>query len=144
MERKEFLSALSISLAAVCVGCSLASCGSTPKSEDPAPKPTTPTGSLATINLATDLPKVGDSKVLNGIIIVRLAQSNAPASFSAVQVACTHQGTPVNYNTAQGIFICPNHGSKFSTTGAVLLGPAAVALKQYTLAITGSTLTVSA
>lgn len=144
MERKEFLSALSISLAAVCAGCSLASCGSTSKSNDPAPAVTPPAGSTNfTTNLNTSLINVGESIVSNGVIVVRLAQVNVAASFSAVQVACTHEGTAINYNTAQGVFICPNHGSKFGTTGNVLLGPAAVALKKYTVTITGTTLTVT-
>lgn len=143
MERKEFLSALSISLAAVCAGCSLSSCGSTPKSDDPVPAtPGTGTAVLST-NLNTTLVNVGESIVSNGVIVVRLAQANVAASFSAVQVACTHQGVAVNYNTAQGIFICPSHGSRFGTTGNVLLGPATVALKQYTVTITGTTLTVT-
>lgn len=144
MERKEFLSALSISLAAVCAGCSLASCGSTPKNEDPQPAPNTGTGNaVLTANLATDIKNVGESTISNGVILVRLAQANVAASFSAVQVACTHQGTAINYNTAQGIYICPNHGSRFDTTGKVLLGPAAVALKQYQVNIIGTTLSVS-
>jgi cytochrome b6-f complex iron-sulfur subunit len=145
MERKEFLSALSISLAVVCAGCSLSSCGSTPKSDDPAPGTTPNTGTaVLTTNLSSNLINVGESVVSNGVIVVRLAQANVAASFSAVQVACTHQGVAVNYNTSQGIYICPSHGSKFGTTGNVLLGPATVALKQYTVNITGTTLTVSA
>ncbi|WP_345949570.1 MULTISPECIES: Rieske 2Fe-2S domain-containing protein [unclassified Mucilaginibacter] len=151
MERKEFLAKFGITMAAVCAGCSLYSCGSDPKDE-PAPggNPGTtppPTGGstgLFTANLDTEIKNVGDFKVASGVILVRLAAGAAPASFTAVQVACTHQGTSINYNTAQGRFICPNHGSQFSTSGTVLLGPAAQALKAYTVSISGSTLTVTA
>lgn len=149
MERKEFLSKLGIGLAAVCAGCSFASCGSTPKSENPAPdngNNNNPGGgtNLFTVNLSTDLKNTGEFKIASGVILVRLAAANVSASFSAVQVACTHQGTGINWNTAQGKYICPNHGSEFSTTGSVLLGPATTALKQYNVNIEGSTLTVSA
>jgi cytochrome b6-f complex iron-sulfur subunit len=148
MERKEFLSTFGVGLAAICTGCSLASCGSTPKSEDPVPNQngtgTTGGSSLFTTNLDAEIKNIGEFKVSNGIILVRLAQANVASSFTAVQIACTHQGTPVNYNNAQGVFICPNHGSKFSTTGGVLLGPAATALKQYVVKVTGNTLSVSA
>jgi cytochrome b6-f complex iron-sulfur subunit len=148
MERHEFIAKLGISLAAVCTGCSLVGCGSkvndpTPGNGDNNPPPTAGSG-LFTVNLSNELTAVGSSKVTNGVIIVRLADGNTATSFTAVQVACTHQGTSINYNTNQGIFICPNHGSEFSTTGAVLLGPAATSLKKYNVAVDGTTLTVSA
>lgn len=146
MERQEFLAKLGISLAAVCTGCSLVGCGS--KGGDPAPNPNPApapgSGAVFSINLANELTAVGTSKVSNGVILVRIADGNAPASFTAVQVACTHEGTSINYNTAQGIFICPNHGSQFNTGGAVLLGPAAAPLKHYTVSVAGTTLTVNA
>lgn len=148
MERQEFLAKLGISMAAVCTGCSLVGCGS--KNNDPQPgtsetnPPTSGSGSIFSINLSTDLPTVGSTKIANGVILVRLAADNVASSFTAVQVACTHEGTSINYNTSQGKFICPNHGSQFSNSGAVLLGPAAVALKKYNVAVDGSTLTVTA
>lgn len=145
MERKEFLSKLGIGFAAVCVGCGVAACGSS-KSNDPTPDDdgNNNNGDLFTVNLANELTAVGQSKVSNGVIVVRTAAGNSASSFTAVQVACTHQGTAVNYNNAQGRFICPNHGSQFSTSGAVLVGPATTALKEYNVEVNGSTLTVSA
>jgi Rieske Fe-S protein len=148
MERQEFLAKLGISMAAVCTGCSLVGCGS--KNNDPAPGTTTnnppPSGSgnVFSINLATDLQTIGSFKVASGVILVRLAADNVASSFTAVQVACTHEGTSINYNTSQGKFICPNHGSQFSTSGAVLLGPAAISLKKYNVTVNGDTLTVTA
>lgn len=152
MERQEFLAKLGISMAAVCAGCSLVGCGS--KGSDPTPGGTTGTGivtppkagngNLFTVNLPSELQAVGSSKIAGGVILVRLAAANEAASFTAVQVACTHEGTSINYNTNQGIFICPNHGSEFNTAGAVLLGPAARSLQKYNVTIVGDTLTVSA
>jgi Rieske Fe-S protein len=74
---------------------------------------------------------------------VRTAAGNAASSFTAVQVACSHEGTSIGYSTTQGSFVCPNHGSTFSKTGAVTTGPATTNLKQYSISITGSTLTVT-
>lgn len=151
MDRQEFLSKFGVTMAAVCAGCSLVGCGS--KGSDPAPAggtntgtkpPTTGSGTVFSANLDSELTSVGSSKVSGGVILVRLAADNVPASFTAVQVACTHEGTSINYNTTQGIFICPNHGSEFNTAGAVVMGPAVAALKKYTVAIVGTTLTVSA
>src|ERR1700754_1228931 len=103
MERSEFLSKLGIGLAVVCTGCSLASCGS--KSGDATPiqsggtPPPTGSGNLFTADLSTDLMNVGASKVADGVILVRIGSGNTPADFTAVQVACTHEGTPINYNS---------------------------------------------
>jgi cytochrome b6-f complex iron-sulfur subunit len=148
MERSEFLAKFGIGLAAVCTGCALSSCGS--KSSDPKPDPDPGpgngggNGNLFSINMNNELTTVGQSKVSNGVILVRIAAGATAAAFTAVQVACTHEGTSIGYNAAQGKFICPNHGSQFSNSGTVLLGPATRALREYNIDIDGNTLTVSA
>jgi cytochrome b6-f complex iron-sulfur subunit len=147
MERDEFLSKLGIGLLAVCAGCGIASCGSKGDSPTPAPPSSGPapgSGNVFSADLNTELTAVGSAKTASGVILVRIATGNATTSFTAVQVACTHEGTPIGYSNGQGIFICPLHGSQFSKTGAVLLGPAAASLRQYTVSITGTTLTVIA
>ncbi len=147
MEREEFLSKLGIGALAVCMGCSLVACGS--KQNDPtitnAPSPpATGSGTAFTVDLGTTLTNIGDSSTMNGIILVRIAAGNLASSFTAVQVRCTHEGAAINYNTGQSIFICPLHGSEFSQSGAVIMGPAFTALQKYTVTINGSTLTVTA
>jgi cytochrome b6-f complex iron-sulfur subunit len=74
-----------------------------------------------------------------GVAAVRMGAS----SFIALGMACTHEGTKVNI---QGqIFDCPNHGARFSSSGAVTNGPATRALAQRTVAFDQSlqTLTIS-
>src|SRR5947209_7760620 len=149
MERSEFLSKLSIGMVAACAGCSLVSCGSSSKRNDPTPTgggnpPPAGSGNLFAVDLSSQLVNVGDSIVKDGVILARIAADNTAASFTAVQSACTHQGTTIGYNVSQGIFICPLHGSEFSTSGKVILGPAASPLQKYTVNINNSTLTVSA
>jgi cytochrome b6-f complex iron-sulfur subunit len=143
MEREEFLSKLGISALAVCMGCSMVAC-SKGNSTNPTGGNNGPaSGTTLTTDLSSSLTNIGDSKVSNGIILVRIAAGNAVSSFTAVQVACTHEGNSINYNAGQGIFICPVHGSEFSKSGALIQGPALTALKQYTITISGSTLTVT-
>jgi len=141
MERHEFLKSLGIGLAAVCTGCAIASCGSNPKNEDPLPESD---GSIFSVDLGAELLNIGDAKVTSGIILARTAAGNSADSFSAVQVACTHEGSAIAYNNTAGLYICPLHGSRFSTTGQVIMGPALVNLRKYNVAVTGSDLTVSA
>ncbi|HWD89940.1 MAG TPA: Rieske 2Fe-2S domain-containing protein [Mucilaginibacter sp.] len=152
MERAEFLAKFGLGLAAVCAGCTIASCGS--KGSDPTPggaavggatpPPAQGSGNLFTIDLGSQLTNIGDSATSKGVIVVRLAAGNAAASFTALQIACTHEGTAIAYNEAQQRFICPAHGSEFSNSGLVLVGPAALPLREYTVAVDNTTLTVSA
>jgi len=51
-------------------------------------------------------------------------------NFKAFTSVCTHQGCDVNDFSGNKI-ICPCHGSKYSTSGSVVDGPAPSGLKEY-------------
>ena len=138
MHRKDFISTVGFSVAAVCTGC-LAACS---KSNSITAAPA-PSGVNFNIDLSTGLLNVGDAKQSSGVLVVRLATGNTASSFTAVQVACTHEGTSINYNPLLNEFVCPLHGSIFTTSGAVVQGPAASPLKKYTIVVTNSTLNVT-
>ncbi|MBS1525669.1 MAG: Rieske 2Fe-2S domain-containing protein [Bacteroidetes bacterium] len=53
-------------------------------------------------------------------------------------------GYSYQHNAAQGIFICPAHGSEYNKQGQVIAGPAALPLHEYNVAVNGTSLTVSA
>lgn len=143
MDRRKFIGDLGSPVLAVCAVC-LGACSK--GGDSPANNGGNPGGGGAVnfnINLGSQLTNVGDSLTQSGVIVVRIASGNAVSSFTAVQVNCTHQGTPINYDNSAGKFICPLHGSQFSKAGAVLQGPAATNLKQFAIAINGSTMTIT-
>lgn len=80
----------------------------------------------------------GGFLVLNEIIIARTLQGD----FLAVSVACTHQYTNVDFHPLTNNFICSNHGSQFTSTGAVSKGPAEINLKKYNTSLQGTILRV--
>jgi cytochrome b6-f complex iron-sulfur subunit len=138
MERREFLGSLSSPVVAVCAVC-MGACSKSADNGNGTP------GVVAnfTVDLGTQLKTIGSSFASNGVLVARLDASNTPASFVAVQQACTHQGTSINYVSTNHTFLCPNHGAEFSTSGANIGGQSTSALKVYTISITGITMTVS-
>jgi cytochrome b6-f complex iron-sulfur subunit len=59
-----------------------------------------------------------------------------------VSSLCTHQQVLIDFQASNNRFYCSGHGSVFSTTGAVLNGPAAAPLKQYKTARTGNSIRI--
>ncbi|MCA6461909.1 MAG: Rieske 2Fe-2S domain-containing protein [Chitinophagaceae bacterium] len=142
MKRREFLGTLTAPVAVACTACLAAACSkSSGGGTNNAPAP--PSNVNFTINLNTQLMTVGSSVAQNGVIVARLAAANQPSSFVAVQESCTHQGTNINFSAANNQFICPNHGAIFNTSGANVGGQSTAPLKVYTVAVSGTTLTVT-
>jgi cytochrome b6-f complex iron-sulfur subunit len=164
MERGEFLRSLGLSTATLmafyCLGTTMTSCGS--KTDSPTPVDPgggggtglsgTTTG--AAINFTVDLSNstysslktAGQYKII-GDVLVAFTTGNA---YVALAKACTHEGTQLQYVASGNNLFCNNHGSEFSTVGAVLKGPSTgdkiTALKAYKTALSadGKTLTVTA
>jgi len=64
-------------------------------------------------------------------------------TFSALTATCTHQACTIIGFTGN-TFVCPCHGSRFSTSGAVQNGPATRSLRSFATRFDGTTLTISA
>lgn len=143
MERKEFLNALGVSAASLLLATCLGGCSKS-SSDTPGMGNTPPPPS--NIDFTLDLNQTDNSNLgtnggfiyKNGVIVARTTSG----SYIAVAMACTHQGTSVVFDGANNRFFCNNHGSSFSTTGAVNNGPASTNLKQYSTTLTGRMLRV--
>ena len=142
MERRDFLHDISQATVAICAGSLIAACS---KSSDNnvTPPPGGGGNALITANLNSELTSVGSSKTSGSVIVIRTAAGNVAASFVALSLICTHQQCTVNYDAGANGFKCPCHGSEYSISGAVTMGPAPSSLRKYTVAVSNNTLTVS-
>ncbi|WP_276088205.1 Rieske (2Fe-2S) protein [Pedobacter sp. JY14-1] len=156
MERDEFLRSLGFGLAMVCTGSCFSGCG---KGSDGPEKPANnppPSGggnnggnnNTVSVDLSTQLKAIGDQVVSSGVLFFRIAAGDTAASFVATEAICPHQGGSLVWKQNISRVQCQLHQSEYSTTGSVLQGPQGTsgttrALKVYSTAVTGTTLTAT-
>jgi cytochrome b6-f complex iron-sulfur subunit len=126
IDRQEFFKLVGISVGAVILQHCLSGCS---KNDTQDPKPALPINTTVNLNTPgfTNLRAKGGVVYEKGIIIARTQQD----TFLAVSQACTHQGTTINFDSNTNTFVCPNHGSVFSSLGEVQKGPAVQPLTRY-------------
>ena len=109
--------------------------------EEEQPEPDGNNGNTLTIDLTdsqySSLTSPGGSMPKGNILII-----NTGDGFIALSKICTHQGCNVSYDAANKNLPCPCHGSVFSTSGSVLIGPATIPLRKYTIIQEGDVLTI--
>lgn len=138
MERRNFFYLAGLGSATILAGNFLASCS---KDDDNADETGTPPGSDITINLAdsnySSLATPGNSLIKDNLIIIHTTGD----TYIALSKVCTHQSCTVGFDGTN--VVCPCHGSKFSTSGSVLNGPANAPLAKYSTSLQGNILTIS-
>lgn len=137
MTRKEFFARVGFGAAGVLLPACVAGLATSCSADD--------TTSVASGNVdftvdvsSGSLAQNGGFMVTQGIVIAR----TLAGVFIAVSASCTHEGTTLNYNSSGDKFVCPNHGSQFSSTGTVTQGPANSNLTQYQTSLNGNTLRI--
>ena len=135
--RREFCAqACYASIAAA--GVLVSACGGNPTSPSGGSAPPLPSvaGAVAgrtvsvTIDSSSPLATVGNAAMVQTSLGNFLLARSAQDSLMALTAVCTHENQTVN-GFADGHYVCNVHGSQFSTSGAVLAGPANRALRSY-------------
>ncbi|RPI32747.1 MAG: hypothetical protein EHM70_08155, partial [Chloroflexota bacterium] len=86
-----------------------------------------------TVGKVKDLPPAGEDPL--NIPKVKLWLSNTENGVMALYKVCTHLGCLYNWNTQEGKFICPCHGSEFQSDGTYIRGPAPRSLDRFKVVI---------
>ena len=132
-------------LAAMLPGCGGDSPTSPTSSAPPLPTlgGTVSSGVLSvTIDPAGALGNVGGAALVQSSNTMVLVSRTGTSTFTAVTAVCTHEGcTVTGFQNAR--YVCPCHGSQYSTSGAVVNGPATVALRQFATQFNNNVLSVT-
>jgi cytochrome b6-f complex iron-sulfur subunit len=120
--------------------------------------PTSPSGNsqpLASVSAAVSgrtvtVSTAGNSlATVGGMAIVQTSLGNflvtrtGATSANVLTATCTHEGCTVS-NSSGSQFVCPCHGSTYSTSGTVVQGPANRPLQQFAAQATDATVTFTA
>lgn len=121
--------------------------------------PTSPTGpvdgqALAVVNgsvtgRTVSIPVTGALAAPGSAALVQsqtgsfLVFRNSQTSFTVLTAVCTHEGCTVDHFNGQ-LYVCPCHGSRYTTGGSVSNGPANRALTSFPSTLSGDTLTFTA
>ena len=143
--RREFC-AQAVSL--VSIGALLHGCGGSPTSPGNAPLLATITatasaGAIAlTIDAASPLASVGGAALVQTASGNFLVARSAQDAFTALTAICTHEACTVT-GFQSPLYVCPCHGSEYTTAGAVVRGPASAPLRQFSTRFAGNVLTIT-
>jgi cytochrome b6-f complex iron-sulfur subunit len=137
MDRKEFLSTLGLSAAAVACGYCFGGCQS---NDQVVSAPTNVDFTLDLNAPANSVLNTNGGYVYNtiGVIVARTVDG----TYVALSSGCTHAGGTVQYVASGNRFYCPNHGSNFATNGSVINGPASRSLTTYKTSLSGTSLRI--
>jgi Rieske Fe-S protein len=92
----------------------------------------------ASLNAVGGTLALGSNQLDNsGLLLYRLDEQTV----RAYSRNCPHQGCTTG-SFSNGVSTCPCHGSQFNLSGAVIQGPAASGLRQYSTSIEGDVVTI--
>jgi len=131
----------------VALGSILTGCGGSPTSPS-APSLPTINASVAngvasiSIDSASPLATVGGAALVQSTSGMFLVARTAQNAFTALTAICTHEGCTVSGFENQ-TYVCPCHGSRYSTSGTVISGPAPSSLRSFQTQFNNNVLTIT-
>ncbi len=100
-------------------------------------------GNTVRVNTAgTALDNVGGAVVVQSTAGVFLLSRASATTFTALDAVCTHESNTITRAT-ESEFVCPGHGSRFTRSGQVVLGPARASLRQFNTAFADGVVTIT-
>ena len=130
------------------IGSLASACGGGGSSPSNVPQLSTVNGNVSgaavvvQIDSASPLAAVGGAAMVRSSGGVFLVARTGQDSFSALTSICTHQTCTISgFDSAN--YICPCHGSMFTTTGRVIRGPAVAPLRSFTTQFSNNVLTIA-
>ena len=96
-----------------------------------------------TVDGASPLNAVGSAALVQAAGERYLVTRTGQDSFNALTAVCTHEQNIIT-GFSSGRFVCPAHGSQYSTTGQVQMGPATRPLQPFPTQFTNGVLTITA
>lgn len=126
------------------------SCASDDDTNPSGNNPNQPTPSegitVSSDSVVIDLTKVSNLNNAGGWILITAARMlvvNTGGEFSSLTSVCTHSNCDRNWALNNDQFVCSCHGSRFTTAGAVVQGPATRPLASFSNSRSGDTLTIN-
>lgn len=163
LSRGQFLKQLGLNSAALmsfyCLGTTMTACTNNTADPTPVPTTTTPTSTPtntgitgttkgSSIDFSLDLTNDNFKKLKTEgqfLYVEDIIIANAKGVFVAISKVCTHQGTTIEFRSANNDFKCPNHGSEFKLDGTVQKDPATMGLAVFktSLSMDGNSLKIT-
>ena len=94
-----------------------------------------------TVDSASPLATVGNAALVRSSSGLFLVARTGDSSFTALTSTCTHQTCTIT-GFDGGNYICPCHGSRFTTSGRVVNGPASAPLRTFNTSFSNNVLTI--
>jgi cytochrome b6-f complex iron-sulfur subunit len=146
--RREFCARTCQAVSLLALGVAVPACGGSSTAPSSAPALPSVSGTLVnrtltiTVDAASPLAAVGGAATVTASTGAYLVARTTQSECVTVTAVCTHEGCAVS-GFANSRYVCPCHGSEFSTTGAVVMGPASSALRQFPTTFSSNVVTIS-